>query len=110
MAALLFCLQKFPDSDVGRATSLNEKRHSYLKLLFPARGRTITALTLYYKLFPYNDSLIDLTFDTVYPELLTVSSNKPRVINQHLTFKRTYERWELKDGEGKLRINTSGDE
>jgi hypothetical protein len=25
-----------------------------------------------------------------------------------MTFKRTYERWGLKDGEGKLRIETSG--
>jgi hypothetical protein len=25
-----------------------------------------------------------------------------------MMFKRTYERWELKDGEGKLRIDTSG--
>jgi hypothetical protein len=27
-----------------------------------------------------------------------------------LTFKRIYERWGLKDGEGKLRIETSGGE
>jgi hypothetical protein len=27
-----------------------------------------------------------------------------------MTFKRTYERWGLKDGEEKLRIETSGDE
>jgi hypothetical protein len=27
-----------------------------------------------------------------------------------VTFKRTYERWGLKDGEGKLRIETSGGE
>jgi hypothetical protein len=27
-----------------------------------------------------------------------------------MTFKRTYERWGLKDGEGKLRIETSGGE
>jgi hypothetical protein len=27
-----------------------------------------------------------------------------------MTFKRTYKRWGLKDGEGKLRIETSGGE
>jgi hypothetical protein len=27
-----------------------------------------------------------------------------------MTFKRTYERWGLKDGEGKLRMETSGGE
>jgi hypothetical protein len=27
-----------------------------------------------------------------------------------MAFKRTYERWRLKDGEGKLRIETSGGE
>jgi hypothetical protein len=31
-------------------------------------------------------------------------------ITKKLTFKRTYERWGLKDGEGKLRIETSGGE
>jgi hypothetical protein len=29
---------------------------------------------------------------------------------REFTFRRTYERWGLKDGEGKLRIETSGDE
>jgi hypothetical protein len=28
----------------------------------------------------------------------------------YMTFKRTYERWGLKDGEGKLRIETNGGE
>jgi hypothetical protein len=28
----------------------------------------------------------------------------------YMTFKRTYDRWGLKDGEGKLRIGTSGGE
>jgi hypothetical protein len=33
-----------------------------------------------------------------------------RNLNVLQMFKRTYERWGLKDGEGKLRIETSGGE
>jgi hypothetical protein len=32
------------------------------------------------------------------------------MLDGEMAFKRTYERWELKDGEGKLRIRTSGGE
>jgi hypothetical protein len=32
------------------------------------------------------------------------------LLDGYMTFKRTYERWGLKDGEGKLRIETSGGE
>jgi hypothetical protein len=39
----------------------------------------------------------------------TRKRGRPRLDGQ-MTFKRTYERWGLKDGEGKLRTETSGNE